>query len=328
MGMNRKSEKPPIAILMAVYEPQMEWLKEQLCSLNEQTYPNLCLYLRDDCSRQSVFQQIQDVLKTSITAFPYILRRNAVNMGSNRTFERLTQEAEGEYFAYCDQDDVWFPDKLSQYEEVLRERKNALLVCSDMCIIDQNGTIIAESITKIRRHHHFQEGKGLAKELLFSNFVTGCAMMLRSESAKAAIPFCPYMVHDHYLAFFCARIGEIALIRRPLIFYRIHENNQTQDMAGVKDKESYFQFRIMQIAERLRWLRERFGEEQGLRLPLEQGECWADARRNYFRTGLDGKTIWKYRRFGEKTALFELAARLLPNWMFMACINLKRHNLI
>ena len=59
-------------------------------------------------------------------------------LGSNRTFERLTEEAEGEYFAYCDQDDVWLPEKLAVLQEAL-EREKALLVCSDMYIIDGGG---------------------------------------------------------------------------------------------------------------------------------------------------------------------------------------------
>ena len=45
-----ETDKPRIAILMAVYEPQMDWLREQLKSLERQTYPNLHLYIRDDGS--------------------------------------------------------------------------------------------------------------------------------------------------------------------------------------------------------------------------------------------------------------------------------------
>ena len=43
-------DKPLISIVMAVYEPNMQWLKELLLSLESQTYPNLELILRDDCS--------------------------------------------------------------------------------------------------------------------------------------------------------------------------------------------------------------------------------------------------------------------------------------
>ena len=44
--MNSSTEiqrKPLISILMAIYEPRMDWLKEQLDSLNKQTYPNIKL---------------------------------------------------------------------------------------------------------------------------------------------------------------------------------------------------------------------------------------------------------------------------------------------
>ena len=313
---------------MATYEPRIDWLREQLRSLNEQTYPNLCLYVRDDASSETSYKRIKQALKACITAFPFELHQNSYNLGSTMTFEQLTREAEGDYFAYCDQDDVWLPDKLEQFEKKLRERKNAALVCSDMYIVDQTGEIVADSITKIRRHHRLRSGENLAEGLLFSNFVTGCAMMVRAEQAKAAIPFCPYMFHDHYLAFCCARIGEIALIQRPLIRYRIHGANQSRDVAGVSDKESYYRLRIEQTEKRLRWLCARFGAEKKLGASLTKGLRWIEARKKYFLNGSDMITVWKYRRFERNTALFELISRLLSPKMFMALIELKRGNKI
>ncbi len=44
-----ETDKPLISILMAVYEPRMDWLKAQLGSLVAQTYLNLCLHFRADC---------------------------------------------------------------------------------------------------------------------------------------------------------------------------------------------------------------------------------------------------------------------------------------
>ena len=108
-----KTDKPLIAILMAVYEPRLDWLQEQLRSLEQQTYPNLRLYLRDDCSPTVSIQEIQSCVQACILSFPYELYRNEMNLGSNKTFELLTQEADGGYFAYCDQDDIWLPEKLN-----------------------------------------------------------------------------------------------------------------------------------------------------------------------------------------------------------------------
>ena len=82
--------KPRIAILMAVYEPRMDWLREQLLSLDAQTYPNLMLYIRDDCSPTVPFEEIQSCVQDCIRAFPYEIKRNEKNLGSNGTFEWLT----------------------------------------------------------------------------------------------------------------------------------------------------------------------------------------------------------------------------------------------
>ena len=56
-------------------------------------------------------------------------------------------------------------------------------------------------------------------------------MLVRAEAAKAAVPFCPYLVHDQYLALWCAEKGRIESVARPLIRYRIHGGNQTSSMS-------------------------------------------------------------------------------------------------
>ena len=322
-----QTDKPRIAILMAIYEPNLEWLREQLISLNEQTYPNLYLYVREDCSPKVSFAEIEKCVKECITAFPYEIKRNAENLGSNGTFELLTQEAEGEYFAYCDQDDAWLPEKLEVLQREIEAHK-AQLVCSDMFIIDGLGRQVADSITKVRRHHIFCSGKGLAEKLVFSNFVTGCTMLIKAETAKAAMPFCPYMVHDHYLALFAAERGKIVSLPERLIKYRIHGNNQTEMMAGVKDKASYGQIRIEEALEKMRWLEENFSCDSELKEVIRQGKVWLEARqKNWHRQG-GAKTVWRYREYGKMTALFEILVPYLPKCLFDLAIKLKKKNLL
>lgn len=47
-----------VDILLAVYNPNEEYLIKQLISLNNQTYPNLKLYIFDDCIKKGVFRFI------------------------------------------------------------------------------------------------------------------------------------------------------------------------------------------------------------------------------------------------------------------------------
>ncbi len=321
-----ETDKPLISILMAVYEPRMDWLKAQLDSLEAQTYPNLRLHIRDDCSPTVRPEEILACVEQCIHSFPFTFERNEKNLGSTGTFELLTSEAEGEYFAYCDQDDVWLPQKLSVLEREI-ENSGALVVCSDMYIIDEHGRTTAESITRVRRHHVFHSGSGLAPSLLVRNFVVGCTMLIRADVAREAIPFCPYMVHDHFLALYSATKGDILALPMPLIQYRIHSANQTLVMAGVKDRESYLRIRIEALQKRLAWLAERFAGETALCDEIRETADWAAARNAYLHGDLSAaEAVWTRRRFGLAVSSFELVMGRMPEALFMRFIDLSRKN--
>ncbi len=323
-----ETDKPLLSILMAVYEPRMDWLKEQLDSLNAQTYPNLCLYICDDCSPTVPFEQIKSLVNECITAFPVTIERNEKNLGSNGTFERLTQEAEGEYFAYCDQDDVWLPEKLTVLQKTI-EREQAELVCSDMFIIDETGRRTADSITKIRRHHIFRSGTGLTDTLWYSNFASGCALLMRAKTAKKAIPFNPYMYYDHYLTLFSANCGNVVSLTIPLISHREHGGNQSSVLQGVVDRESYDRIRIDRTAQAVIWLEENFPADEKLKETLTQGRQWMEARRDYAKGNREcRKVIWMYRRYSPMASLFEIMIPYMPTFLFRICLWLSKNNLI
>jgi len=321
------TDKPRIAILMAVYEPRMDWLREQLLSLNAQTYPNLMLYVRDDCSPTVPYAGIEQCVRECITEFPFVMARNEKNLGSNLTFEQLTREAEGEYFAYCDQDDVWLPEKLEVLEKAIEE-SGALLVCSDVYVMDGNGKKTADSITKVRKHHKFMTGRNLAPKLLVSNFVTGCTMLVQSGMVKSAIPFCPYMVHDHYIALWCAARGELISLPQQLINYRLHAGNQTNLMAGVKNKASYGKVRIDAMLARMEWLRDYFPCSKELKETINDALVWARARKQNWEHHGGTRLIWKYQKFSVLPSIAELFLKYVPDSLFMKAIRLARKNYI
>lgn len=322
-----ETDKPLISIVMAVYEPNLQWFKEQLESLEAQTYPNLELLVIDDCSPTVPFEIVKQYVSKYIHSFPYQVDRNKKNLGSSLTFEKLTTWAGGKYIAYCDQDDVWLPEKLTFLQSKI-EQAGAKMVCSDMYIIDGQGKQIADSITKVRRHHVFSSGGNLAEGLLFHNFATGCTMLVDSVQAKNAIPFCPYMVHDHYLALWCAEHGSVQSVMKPLINYRIHGGNQTGLMAGVEDKQSYGVVRISQTVQRLQWLNEHFLCSKQTKHVIEDGVKWACARQENWNSGKQKAVVWKYRYFSKMPSLFEIFFRNVPESVFGFILSLAKNNWI
>jgi glycosyltransferase involved in cell wall biosynthesis len=323
-----QADQPLVSIVLATYNPRIDWLKEQLDSLERQTYRPLELLILDDCSTKVSLEEIRQCVKDNIRGIPYQILQNKENLGSTKTFEKLTMLAGGEFIAYCDQDDVWHGDKIQRYLAKFSQ-PNTAMVFSDMNIIDACGNQVADSITKVRKRHKFQSGAGLAQTLLFRNFVTGCAMMMKAEEAKGAVPFCPYMVHDHWLALFSSTRGEICFLSQSLIDYRVHGNNQTLLLAGVKDKNSYLNVRIITSLSKFLWLQERIKDDRKLSKIISQAIEWMTARRdNFIRRGSGFRGVWKYRRFSRLISLFEIAAVFMPERLFYFFIVLGRKNII
>lgn len=312
------TDRPLISIVMAVYKPDRKWLREQLISLNDQTYPNLELLICDDCPNAPVEE---DIFSELITKMPFKLWRNETNLGSNKTFERLTTLANGEYIAYCDQDDVWRPDKLEKMQRTM-ERTGALLVYSDMNIIDGDGNKTADSIKSVYKHITFCSGDGLFPTLLINYAVTGCAMMIKTSVAVNAVPFADTLVHDHWLAINAAAVGRLEFMTERLIDHRQHGNNQTTILKNVSDKKSYYKEVLTPLVKRTQELRRLYSEST--KETLDEFDKFVSARVGYSRKAnfSDLKTMIRYRKFARLHVMLEIAMKLMPERFFCWVISL------
>ena len=308
-----------LAILLAVYNPNEQWLEELLQSLNAQTYRPLRLYVRDDASPDYPLERLREVLERTVTAFPFVLHQNEQNMGSNRTFEALVRDARDEkYIAFCDQDDIWLPDKLKNGVELLENSPlSPTLVCSDMRIINGEGEEIAPNMASHRRRHVFLRGEHLAGTLFTRNFVTGCTIILSRRRALSYLPFPNEAIHDHYIAFRAALDGALDYLSEPQLLYRVYGGNQTGVLTGVHTKEDYFRRRIKVFSDRLAAFSAYAPE-----LPeLRELQAWDQARQdNYARKKGGFAALWRLRRCNFPTTLFELVALRLPTPLYRLAV--------
>lgn len=320
------TDRPKVTVVMAVYRPNEPWLVEQLKSLNQQSYKNMEILIWDDCPSYPVEEHF---LIENITNFPYTLYRGKKNMGSNGAFEELTKRVQSPLISYCDQDDIWEKTKVEEMVSKLMET-GAVLVCSDLTIIDAEGNKTAGSITEIRKRHIFKEGTGLAPSLMVTNFVVGCAMMMKTETAKRAVPFEPYFIHDQWLATCAALEGSIAVIRKPLIRYRQHSSNQTGILAGVQCKQDYYQIRIVYMVDRLNSLKERFRGNQDAEQAVEKLDAWVNARAGYYKkpNRKDAKIMRSYKEFGKTPVFLELFLPVIPEFVFKWLVNMVRRSIL
>lgn len=304
-------EIPKVEILMAIYKPNIKWLIEQIISLNNQTYKNISLLVWNDCPDDN--RNYDELFNKYLTKFKFKIYKGKTNLGSNKAFEELTKLANSEYVAYCDQDDIWLPEKLSKLVLKMQET-NADLICSDMFVIDKNSKVIANKITQVRPHQIFYKGSDLFEYLFSKNFVTGCTTLVKIEFAKSVLPFPDEYVHDWWLGICAAKNHKLKIFEESLIKYRIHDSNQTGILGGINGKRDYYEKRIKLVLKRSEILIGRFGKTDS----INQFKKYAESRMNYYKKQnlKNFYKLFKLKKFNESTTYFELILPFLPENIF------------
>ena len=222
-----------IAIVLATYNTNLEYFQKQIESIKNQTYKNWVCHIIDDCSQMEYQIAIQKVIAEDLR---FICHFHNNNLNHYHNFERglkyAIQDSEITAIALADQDDIWYPKKLSVSLEKLRSEK-AVLVHSDLEMIDSNDQIINYSTWKFEARKPEKLSTDL---LLLRNVVTGCSVLFCTSLIKDVLPFPPqkriHWYHDWWIALIAAQKGKIAHIHQPLVMYRIHGLNNvgvTQD---------------------------------------------------------------------------------------------------
>lgn len=93
-----------------------KYLRELLDSLYHQTYPNIEIYTRDDGSKDDTVKIIEEYSRKKVKGRKIIIvPNNNKSLGCPDCFVKLLEMAkDGDYYCFCDQDDVWLPNKIEE----------------------------------------------------------------------------------------------------------------------------------------------------------------------------------------------------------------------
>jgi len=221
------STKLSLSIALTTYNGE-QYIREQLDSIVRQTMLPDELVISDDASVDSTFDIIKDFERSA--PFPVKLQINQKRLGSTLNFESAIRACSGDIIFLCDQDDVWYPDKIARIEECFVNNPKAGAVFTDADIVDQNLQSYGSKLWKKGRFSSREQG--LVNEsdaftvLLKHSVVTGATMAFRSKYRDFLVPIPGIWIHDAWIAFLISASSNLIAIPTPLIAYRQHSSNQ------------------------------------------------------------------------------------------------------
>ncbi len=217
-----------VAILLATYNGE-RYVDEQIRSLLAQTYRDFVVIVRDDNSSD----RTPEILARWATAQPDKIRIVSDDRGNLRlagNFSRLMEICDAPYFAFCDQDDVWLPNKVELMLDEVRELENQfgktmpIMVHSDLRVVGEDLQELFPSLFQYRQVN-LRNGQRL-DHLIINNIVLGCALMGNRALLEAARPIPDGIAfHDWWLALIAASCGVLRTMAEPTILYRLHDRN-------------------------------------------------------------------------------------------------------
>lgn len=105
-----------VNILISTYNGE-KYIREQIDSLLNQTYRNIKIYVRDDGSKDKTLDILHEFSEKN-----QIILIEGQNAGFGSSFMQLLKLAEeGDYWAFCDQDDVWDSEKIGNAVKYLNQ---------------------------------------------------------------------------------------------------------------------------------------------------------------------------------------------------------------
>lgn len=140
-----KNNDNKVSILIPVYREPLEFIKESVYSILQQTYQNIEVLVGVDDPNN--YEIIDFLNNTSAKNYNFKVYLNEVNKGLAWNLNNLLEHAQGEYIARMDADDVSDGLRIEKQVEFLKSH-NLNFVSGAYDSIDENGKLIKKAKKK------------------------------------------------------------------------------------------------------------------------------------------------------------------------------------
>lgn len=207
-----------VQVLLSTYNGA-EFLAPQLESILSQHDAAVSILIRDDGSRDRTLEVIRAFMRDGAD----IRLIEGSNVGVVRSFFALIDAADDTcaLFAFCDQDDVWLPDKLSTAARLIGERAEPSVFASPVWITDDGHRRLGQTSVPPRP---LTLGNALVQ-----NRLIGCTTVFNAPLLRLIRQHPPDLarvyMHDWWVYLTAGAFGSVVFHDVPTVLYRQHASN-------------------------------------------------------------------------------------------------------
>lgn len=202
-----------------------KWIAESIQSIINQTYTNWELIIVDDCSSDNTDEVVESFHDNRIR---YL--KNEKNSGAALTRNRAIREANGEWIAFLDSDDLWKPEKL--------ENQIKFMVDNDYTFSYHEYEKIDEESQPL--NIYVSGPKKVTKRKMYHYGYPGCLTFMYSAKKHGLVQIKDIKKNNDYaiLLILCKK-DTCYLLKENLAYYRIRKKSISHDKFRKKLKSHY-----------------------------------------------------------------------------------------
>jgi len=212
-------EKPFVSIIVTTYN-RTKFLAETLDSILSQTFTNFEVIVVDNMSTDGTKECFDSPVDRRIK---YFRNANKGVIAVNRNFG--IRKARGEYIAFCDDDDIWLPEKLDRQVRLLEQHPNVAL-CYTHASSFSGDTVLAARVSRRNPHNTNYS------QLLRGGFFPHSSVLIRSSVFQeiGLLTENPLLREDYELWLRVSKLCRLIAINESLIRYRVHPSNVSNNL--------------------------------------------------------------------------------------------------
>lgn len=205
-----------ILVLLSSYNGE-KYIEEQIDSLLNQEGVEVSILVRDDGSGDGTVRILGRYEKEG-----HISLVRGMNMGWKKSFmELVCNSPDSDYYAFCDQDDIWLPQKLKVAVDCLEQMPSNV-----PNLYGSNLRYYKDGVDKgpVR----MKKVSPSVQTALIKNLTAGCTMVFNKELRNIIQKNPPQIdfPHDYWVYQVASLLGNVYYDHDSYILYRQHDSNQ------------------------------------------------------------------------------------------------------